>query len=93
MTRYYVNMAPSLVTAIQEGTEGYKLPEGWRMIERFGPRFEQTECWIVEDDGAGTEFEDFLVLPTFTVTLNNPNDPEDNSFTVTVFDREIVKSP
>lgn len=89
MTRYYVNMSPSLVDALLNEVEGYKAPEGWRLVERYGPRFQQTECWIVEDEGAGPEFEDFLVLPTFRMTLIG----EGPEYTVTVDDREIVQAP
>lgn len=90
MTRYYVNISPSLAKAMLDGDT--KMPEGWRMIERFGPRFEQNECWIVEDEGAGPEFEDHLVMPSFKATVDDMDDP-DSSYTVTVFEREIVKVP
>lgn len=92
MTRYYVNIAPSLVQMLQDPESDTQCPEGWRMIERFGPRFEQNECWIVEDDNAGPEFEDHLVMPSFRATVNDMDDP-DAGVTVTVYDREIVKAP
>ena len=93
MTRYYVNMAPSIVKMLQDPESEVPAPKGWRLVERFGPRFEVQECWLVEDDGAGEEFEGFLVMPAFTMSLTNPDDPDDNSYVVTVTEREIVKAP
>lgn len=86
MTRYYVDIAPSLQAAID--SEEYKLPEGWRLIERWGPRFKDTERWIVEDDYAGEEFEGYLVIPIFTMTLID----EGPDYTVEVSEREILPS-
>lgn len=90
MTRYFVNISPSLVKAMVSGET--KMPEGWRLVERYGPRFEQNECWIVEDDDAGPEFEGYLVTPSFRATVDDMDDP-DSEYTVTVFEREIVKVP
>lgn len=84
MTRYYVEISPSLVSAYVNGDCTY--PEGWRLIERFGPRSKSLERWIVEDDGAGEEFEDFLVMPIFTMELINGG-PETRTF---VNSREIM---
>jgi len=92
VTRYYVNMAPSLAQMLNDPESELPMPEGWRLIGRYGPRFEQQECWIVEDENAGPEFEDFLVLPIFTMTIDNPDDP-DSKTTVRVTDREIMQAP
>jgi hypothetical protein len=89
MTRYYVDISPSLVEAVQEGIQGGEpiCPDGWRLVKRFGPRSKLTERWIVEDDEAGDEYEDMLVMPIFTMTLIG----EGPEYVTTVSDREIVQ--
>lgn len=86
MTRYYVDISSSLQVGIREGQ--YKLPDGWRLVERWGPRFKDTERWIVEDDYAGEEFEGYLVIPIFRMTLID----EGPDYTVEVIEREILPS-
>ena len=90
MTRYYVKISSALVAQIQ--TERCTLPEGWRLVERFGPRYPDQECWLVEDALAGEEFEGFLVTPYITMTLNEPDNPS-AGYISTVTDREIVTTP
>jgi hypothetical protein len=65
-----------------------KLPLGWRLIERWGPRFKDIERWVVEDDYAGDEFEGCLVSPIFKMTLID----EGPDYTVEVSEREILPS-
>lgn len=84
MTRYYVDVTPSLTWQINER----KFPEGWRLIERWGPRYKDTERWIVEDDYAGEEFEGYLVSPIFRLTLIG----EGPDYIVEIADREILPS-
>lgn len=59
MTRYYVDISCDLL----EGPYKVTFPEGFRFISRFGPRTEYMERWLVEDDDAPEELEDFLVCP------------------------------
>lgn len=87
MTRYYTEISTSLVRQYEEGT--IKVPEGWRLVKRWGPRYGDFECWIVEDDLAGGEFEDYLVTPVFQMTLVD----DGPDYTVEIVDREIWKSP
>lgn len=86
MTRYYVDISISLRGQIESGD--CKLPDGWRLVERWGPRFKDTERWLVEDDNAGEEFEGYLVTPFFTMTLID----EGPDYTVEVTGREIMQA-
>jgi hypothetical protein len=83
--RYYIDISSDLVGAVRSGEIG--CPDGWRLVERFGPRNKMTERWIVEDDGAGPEYEDMLVIPIFTMTLIG----EGPEYETTVTDREIIQ--
>lgn len=50
MTKYYVRISAQLVNSL---TGVYaNLPDGFRLIERWGPRGKDTETWLVEDDNA-----------------------------------------
>lgn len=86
MTRYYVDLSPTMASQIGSGELNF--PEGWRLIERWGPRFKDMERWIVEDDYAGEEFEGYLVMPVFTMTLIG----DGPDYTTEVTDREIQPS-
>ena len=84
MTRYYVDISASLIAEYLGG--GLKVPDGWRLVERWGPRDKDMERWIVEDDDAGEEFEGYLVAPTFRMTRIG----EGPDYTVEVSGREIL---
>lgn len=87
MARYYVDIAPSLVEQIQ--AEWWATPNGWRLIERWGPRFTYTERWLVEDDYAGEEFEGYLIEPVFKMTLIG----DGPDYITEVTGREILAAP
>jgi hypothetical protein len=83
VTRYYVDISSDLVEEYKHGEA--QVPEGWRLVERWGPRSKDMERWIVEDDGASEEFEDYLVCPEFKMTLTG----EGPDYTVEVVKRII----
>ena len=61
MTRYYVDISADLIKQIKGDDSAF--PDGWRLVERWGPRDLMTERWIVEDDYAPAYLEDCLVEP------------------------------
>ena len=87
MAKYFVDISASLVASMEEGW--WATPEGWRLIERWGPRGKDMERWIVEDDYAGEEFEGYLITPVFRMTLIG----EGPDYITEVSDREIVPAP
>lgn len=86
MTRYYVDFSSDLITEYFIGD--VRVPDGFRLIERWGPRFSDTERWLVEDDYASDEFEGYLVMPIFMLTLIDDG-PE---HTAVITEREIQSS-
>ena len=85
--RYYVNMSTDLAKEYKAGN--LRLPDGWRLVKRWGPRYKEMECWIVEDDFCSEDYADYLVMPIFKMTLIGDG-PEYN---VTVSERTIMPSP
>jgi hypothetical protein len=61
VTRYYIDISPELVNSSE-------FPDGFRLIQRWGPRDSHRERWIVEDEGADASYEDHLVELTFSRT-------------------------
>lgn len=58
MTRYYVDVSDDLL----KGDYAIAWPEGFRLVERFGPKDLFFQRWLVEDDHAPPEFEGHLVV-------------------------------
>jgi hypothetical protein len=61
VTRYYIDISPELVNSDL-------FPDGFRLIQRWGPRGTFTERWIAEDDDAPAYYEDRLVDVNFSHT-------------------------
>ena len=89
MTRYYVDISPDLINDIIRLEGAISMPDGFRLIERYGPRFKHIERWLVEDEYAPEELEGFLISPVFQKNLIDGG-PE---YTVTVSAREIMPRP
>jgi hypothetical protein len=83
VTRYYVDMSVELAAQVQNGE--FRVPAGWRLVERWGPRNKDIERWLVEDDNAGEEFEGYLISPVFRMQLIG----EGPDYAVEVTSREI----
>lgn len=66
MTRYYTDISDDLL----EGDYAIAWPEGFRLVEPFGPRDLFFQRWLVEDDHAPPEFEGHLVQPVFSWDVN-----------------------
>jgi hypothetical protein len=85
MTRYYVDISKSLMESIDD----IQWPEGFRLVRLFGPRFNNVERWLVEDDNAPAELDRYLVSPTFHIEYIG----EGPEYTVTAIEREIMDRP
>lgn len=83
MTQYYVQIASDLVEEIQK--DDSRLPSGFMLVSRWGPKSVYSERWIVEDEDAGNEYEDHFVEVSFRRNYITEE--------VTVVDRQIVNPP
>jgi hypothetical protein len=64
VTRYYVDISTELIDQIL--ADDFRVPPGFRLISRWGPKKAGIERWIVEDDEASADYEDCLVEPVFS---------------------------